>query len=51
MLRSASSFVTATYNKVGLIPQYSRALPQSFLRSYLVFVGFIILQKISVILA
>jgi len=27
MLRCASSFVTATYEKVGLIPKASRALP------------------------
>ncbi len=27
MHRCASSFVTATYEKVGLTPRYSRALP------------------------
>lgn len=27
MLRCAASFVTATYEKVGLIPQALRALP------------------------
>jgi fumarate hydratase subunit alpha len=34
MLRCASSFVTAAYLKVGLIPQYSRALPLTVLRSH-----------------
>jgi fumarate hydratase subunit alpha len=32
MLRCASSFVTAAYAKVGLIPQYSRALPLTVLK-------------------
>jgi hypothetical protein len=33
MLRCASSFVIAVYDKVRLIPQDSRALPAAFLRS------------------
>jgi hypothetical protein len=33
MLRCAASFVTATYEKVGLIPQALRALPLAYLRS------------------
>jgi hypothetical protein len=33
MLRCASSFVIAAYDKVRLIPQDSRALPAAFLRS------------------
>jgi hypothetical protein len=33
MLRCAASFVTATYGKVGLIPQDLRALPLALLRS------------------
>jgi hypothetical protein len=33
MLRYASSFVIATYGKVRLSPQDSRALPAAFLRS------------------
>ena len=35
MPRCASSFVTAAYTKVGLIPQYSRALPlELFMASF-----------------
>lgn len=37
MLRYASSFVTAAYRKVRLIPQDSRALPMDFLRNRMVF--------------
>jgi hypothetical protein len=42
MLRCASSFVTATYEKVGLIPQALRALPlehliKSFCRLDIIF--------------
>jgi|GEM_PF-1445644 len=37
MLRYASSFVTAAYRKVRLIPQDLRALPMDFLRNRLVF--------------
>ena len=33
MLRCAASFVTATYGKVGLVPQNLRALPLAFLQS------------------
>jgi hypothetical protein len=32
MLRCAASFITATYEKVGLIPQDLRALPLAFLQ-------------------
>jgi len=34
MLRCASSFVTAAYEKVGLIPHDSRALPLNFLKRH-----------------
>jgi len=34
MLRCAASFVTATYEKVGLIPQDLRALPLASLQSH-----------------
>jgi hypothetical protein len=35
MLRCASSFVTAAYEKVGLIPHDSRALPLNFLKRHM----------------
>ena len=34
MLRCASSLVTAAYEKVGLIPHDSRALPLNFLKRH-----------------
>jgi len=40
MLRYASSFVIAAYEKVRLIPQDSRALPAAFLRSRPIFTTF-----------
>jgi len=40
MLRCDSSFVIASYAKVRLIPQDSRALPAAFLRSRPIFVTF-----------
>ena len=33
MLHCVESFITATYKKVGLIPQDLRALPLAFLQS------------------
>lgn len=41
MLRSASAFVTATYEKVRLIPQTERASPLGFLRRRLLFYHFV----------
>jgi hypothetical protein len=40
MLRCASSLVIAAYDKVRLIPQDSRALPATFLRSRPIFATF-----------
>jgi transcriptional repressor NrdR len=47
MLRCASSFVTAAYAKVRLIPQDSRALPAAFLRCRPVIANFITFYESS----
>jgi hypothetical protein len=47
MQRFASSFVTAAYAKVRLIPQDSRALPAAFLRSRSVMMTFMSFHEVA----